>query len=173
MWLNIPNIITLSRLGLTPFFAYYFLKENYTASLVIFLVASITDAADGWIARAYGIKTKLGAYLDPLADKVLITTAFILYTNMGLLPAWLLAIILARDTTFLLIILFKSTTDGMIQINPVWSSKVNTTLQIILALIIIIECNFNIDIQSIYFVYGITLTTVISLYQYASIWGKN
>lgn len=172
MWLNVPNIISFTRLGLTPLFAYYFLEENYTAGLIIFVIASITDAIDGWIARVYAIKTKLGAYLDPLADKVLITTSFILYTNAFLLPPWFLAIILARDCTFLLIILFKSTTGGMIQINPVWSSKINTALQIILAVIIMLERIINMDLHSMYFVYGITLTTMISLYQYASIWGR-
>ncbi len=117
-------------------------------------------------------RTKLGAYLDPLADKVLITTAFVLFANAGVLSFWFLAIIIARDITFLLVIFFQTLSQGMILVKTVWSSKLNTTLQIMLAALVLLEKIFCINLYSTYFVYGIVCTTVVSLYEYAFIWGK-
>ena len=100
MRLTIPNQLTLIRIFLTPVFAYYFLKGEPRFQLIatlIFLIASITDWYDGWYARRFGVITRWGQFMDPLADKILVSTALIIFAIMGYVYAWMVWIIVIRD----------------------------------------------------------------------------
>lgn len=98
--LNIPNILTLSRIGCTPFIGLFIITNNLTPALGLFAFSSITDFMDGYIARKYGLKTIAGTILDPLADKLLmITTTLALSVPSGpqIIPVSIAGIILGRD----------------------------------------------------------------------------
>ena len=100
--MNIANKLTLLRVILVPFFAFFMLAGDivpysYLWAAVIFAVASITDTADGKIARKYNMVTNFGKFLDPLADKVLVVTALICFVELGWASAWVTAIIVARE----------------------------------------------------------------------------
>ena len=95
--MNLPNSITLFRVVLIPFFINLMIYGYYRAALAIFVVACITDALDGMIARLMKSKTDLGAFLDPMADKLLIVSAFITLVLLKMLPVWLAIIVISRD----------------------------------------------------------------------------
>jgi CDP-diacylglycerol--glycerol-3-phosphate 3-phosphatidyltransferase len=100
--LNLPNAITMLRIGVIPVFFFLLLSPGPTGSLVIaciFVVASLTDLLDGYIARRYQIVTTMGKFLDPIADKLVVNTAMILMIPLGRIPAWIVAVIIIRDFT--------------------------------------------------------------------------
>ncbi|KUL30136.1 CDP-diacylglycerol--glycerol-3-phosphate 3-phosphatidyltransferase [Chlorobium limicola] len=98
--MTVPNQLTMLRIVLVPVFVALLLQEDPYLKLmgvIVFAVASITDAYDGYHARKYGETTRLGAFLDPLADKFLITAAFLLYVHMGYLVLWMVILVAVRD----------------------------------------------------------------------------
>lgn len=97
--MNLPNKLTVGRFIAVPFFVAAYMLEYYWVALVIFILASLTDMLDGKIARARGLVTNFGKIMDPLADKVLVYSAFCLMVEGGIVPAWMLIIILAREFT--------------------------------------------------------------------------
>ena len=98
--MTIPNILTVFRILLTPFFIFFLFNESESSgvySLIIFTVASLTDAYDGYYARKYNAVSESGKFLDPLADKILASSAFISFAVLGLIDIWMVAIIILRD----------------------------------------------------------------------------
>lgn len=95
--MNLPNKLTLLRVIIVPFFVFCFLKEWYIASLALFIIASVTDALDGKIARKYNLVTNFGKFLDPLADKVLVLSALICFVDGEFISSIPLIIIMARE----------------------------------------------------------------------------
>ena len=98
--MTIPNILTVFRILLTPFFIFFLFNESESTgvySLIIFTVASFTDAYDGYYARKYNAVSESGKFLDPLADKILASSAFISFAVLGLIDIWMVAIIILRD----------------------------------------------------------------------------
>ena len=100
--LKAPNIITLVRIGLVPVSAYYLATKMYGIALLVFLVAALSDFADGYVARRFKLASTLGATLDPIADKLNMLVATVLLTLQGLLPLWLASAIVARDAVIVL-----------------------------------------------------------------------
>jgi CDP-diacylglycerol--glycerol-3-phosphate 3-phosphatidyltransferase len=97
---NLPNSITLIRIGVIPVLFLLLLNPGKVLSLIIailFIIAAVTDLLDGYIARKYDIVTKIGKYLDPLADKLIVNTAMIMMIPIGRIPAWIVAVIIMRD----------------------------------------------------------------------------
>ena len=95
--LNLPNILTLCRLGSIPIFLLLLSKQRYTAALYVFVAAAVTDSLDGTVARWFDARTELGAFLDPFADKLMLVSAFVVMTIYGDFPAWLLIVVAIRD----------------------------------------------------------------------------
>ena len=100
--MNLPNYITLLRIILIPFFITFMIYGYYASALLVFVVACITDALDGLIARLTNTKTELGAFFDPIADKLLIISAFITLVVFRMLPVWLVIIVVSRDAILVL-----------------------------------------------------------------------
>ena len=100
-WVNLPNLLTLSRLILVPFVVYFIRDGRYTLGASLFGVAAFTDILDGAAARALGISTRAGAYLDPISDKCLLSGVFLALAFAHLVPWWLVAIIFGRDVYIL------------------------------------------------------------------------
>ena len=100
--MNLPNYITLTRIILIPFFINLMIYGYYGAALTVFVVACVTDALDGMIARLTKSQTELGAFLDPMADKLLIVSAFLTLVLLRMLPVWLVIIVVSRDVILVL-----------------------------------------------------------------------
>ena len=100
--LNVPNILTLVRIVTIPFFIMSLAYRHYWQALVIFAIGGVTDFLDGFFARRWHQQTALGAYLDPVADKLLVNTSFIVLGILGGVPLWLTVLIVSRDILILL-----------------------------------------------------------------------
>jgi cardiolipin synthase len=129
--MTIPNLITAFRIILAPVFVIYLINDRLSSALVVFLICMISDGIDGMVARIFNQKSRLGAYLDPLADKTLLVTAFVLLGVRGYLPSWLTVTAIARDVMILLGVLVFHLNRLEIRIRPSVVSKINTCFQFI------------------------------------------
>ncbi len=130
MKINIPNILSLIRILLAPLFIIFLIRDLYIYGLVVFILAGLSDGLDGLVARYFNQRTVLGAYLDPIADKLLIISAFVSLAVTKIIPAWLAVIVITRDVIILLGIAVFSITDMSIEIKPSLVSKCTTVAQL-------------------------------------------
>lgn len=128
--MNIPNFLSLLRIILVPVIVIFLIQNEYAKALITFFVAGLTDALDGALARLLKKQTELGAFLDPLADKILLSTSFISLSIFGLIPGWLTVIVISRDLIILIGIITLTMMSITYEIKPVFVSKVTTALQI-------------------------------------------
>jgi len=128
---NWPNALTVIRILLIPLFVYEVLEGHYTSGLVVFFIAAVTDALDGFLARVFRLKTRLGTFLDPMADKLLVTAAYVILGIKGMIPLWLVVAVISRDTIIVLGAMVVHVVAGELDIRPHPVSKVNTFFQLL------------------------------------------
>ncbi|MBK5253533.1 MAG: CDP-diacylglycerol--glycerol-3-phosphate 3-phosphatidyltransferase [Peptostreptococcaceae bacterium] len=138
--MNLPNKLTVARVIAVPFFIIAFLMNWYLVAFVIFIVASFTDLLDGKIARARGLVTNFGKIMDPLADKILVYSAFCLFVESGIVPGWMLTIILARE--FAVAGMRTVAASEGIVVAAGMSGKIKTVLQMITVPILILGSGY-------------------------------
>jgi cardiolipin synthase len=129
----IPNLITIMRLVLVPVTVAMIGRQNWGLAFAAFMVAGISDAIDGFIARRFDMRTVLGAYLDPLADKALLVSIYISLAVVGMVPGWLAIAVVSRDIMIVSAIVLSWVLDKPMAIKPVMVSKANTAAQIAFA----------------------------------------
>jgi len=129
-WLNLPNLVTLIRLVLTPFIIGDILNGRPSGALTLFLCAAFTDAIDGWLARISDTSTQFGAYLDPIADKVLMSGIFLALGAAQFVPWWFVAIVFGRDLYLLLAVAAMLSLTKVRQFPPSKWGKLSTFVQI-------------------------------------------
>jgi cardiolipin synthase (CMP-forming) len=137
MGLNLANILTIIRILLIPVYILCVLQDYPMVALVVFGLAAITDALDGFIARTKNQKTPLGTILDPLADKLLLTTAFLLLAIKYHPLVWVAVVVISRDVILSLGTLVAYMVLGDVKISPNWLGKVTTTVQLSTVLFIL------------------------------------
>lgn len=165
--MTIPNLITLLRIILAPVFVIYLINDQLTAAFIIFVVCSVSDGVDGFVARFFNQKSKLGAYLDPLADKLLLVTAFIVLAAMGHLPAWLTVTVIARDVTILLGVLIIHLNKLELRIRPSALSKINTCFQFLTVAAVLSKGLFPLFSKLyLFFYYATAFFTIASGFHY-------
>jgi len=129
--LNIPNFLTLCRLGAIPIFLSFLSRHRYTEALYVFVAAAVTDGLDGTVARWFDSRTEIGAFLDPFADKLMLLSAFVVLTVEQDLPGWLLSVVAIRDVVivggYLMIAFF---TNERMPVRPSYVGKLSTVLQL-------------------------------------------
>ena len=130
--INVPNLLTLGRLLVTPLFVILLLRDQIRAALLIFILAGVTDGLDGLIARCFNQRTVLGAYLDPVADKALLMSAFVCLAMLGIVPEWLTVIVLSRDILIVIGIAIFTLTEKPFRIRPSLVSKCTTAVQLLM-----------------------------------------
>jgi cardiolipin synthase len=128
--INIPNILTLVRILLTPLLIIFLIKKRFTTALLVFAVAGISDALDGFIARYFSQRTVLGAHLDPLADKLLLLSSYISLAVLKIIPGWLAVVVIARDVIIMFGIAVLTITHKTYEIKPTTISKCTTAIQL-------------------------------------------
>lgn len=170
--MNLPNIISLGRVLAGPLTVWLMLVGHMQWAFWIFVVAGLSDAADGFIAKRFRRTSELGRYLDPIADKVLLVSIFITLGVQGLLPAWLVILVVSRDLLIVGGALLSFTLSLPMSINPLMISKVNTALQITLAAWILSRAAFGFAMPALdhALIYGAALTTVLSGSAYITAW---
>jgi len=130
---NLPNFITLARMLMTPLAVMMIISQRFFPAFLIFILAGVSDGVDGFIAKRFGLRTELGAYLDPLADKALLISIYVSLAIYAGLPAWIAITVVSRDVMILMAVLVSWLLDKPVEIRPVWVSKLNTVAQIALA----------------------------------------
>ncbi len=170
---DIPNAISIIRILLVAPIVYLLLNESYNWALIFFVVAGISDALDGFLAKRYDWASQLGSFLDPLADKLLLVSCFWICVLIDLVPVWLFVSILIRD----LIVAFGALVyHFMVEEfhgEPPFSSKLNTAFQIVY-LVMLIASQQLLDISATWIefaLYSVAATTAISGLEYIWVWG--
>jgi len=136
-WLNIPNLLTLLRLLLAPATIWAIVAGRHAAALAIFLSAAVTDGLDGALARRLGAITRLGAYLDPVADKVLLSGTYLALALSGRVPLWFVTVVFGRDVLILCGALLLAWA-GQRRFPPTVWGKISTLLQSLCALAVLV-----------------------------------
>lgn len=167
--MTIPNLITILRVILVPIFVIYMINNRTLASLVVFSIASFSDALDGFIARVFNQKSDLGAQLDPLADKILLSTAYITLAIFKMIPSWLAVIIVSRDVIILLGVLVLYLTNYPVKIHPLILSKATTCIQIATVFIVLSKGYIDIQFLNTYAFWLAGFLTIASGLQYIRI----
>jgi len=161
--MNLPNLLTLTRVLMIPFFVIFIINKRFEWALVTFVIAGITDGIDGLLARITHQRTELGAYLDPIADKLLLFAAFITLAIVEIIPSWLVVIIITRDVIILVGFLVMILTSYHPKINPSLLSKITTTFQIITIVLVLMSGYYPAFKQlSFVAIYGTAVITILS-----------
>jgi len=140
--MNAPNAISLLRLFSVPALVWLILEGFGTWAFWLFVAAVASDAADGFLAKQFDMATDLGRYLDPIADKVLIVSVYLIFGHVGSLPSWLVILVVTRDTMIIGGSLLTHTLGQGVQIRPLLLSKINTVAQMFLAAFVLAKMSF-------------------------------
>jgi len=130
MYLNIPNFLSMLRIVSIPLLIILLSYDEHGGAFTVFICAAITDGLDGFIARRFKQKTMVGAYLDPIADKLLLTSSFIAFALMGLIPKWLTILVVSRDVIIAMGIVVLQLVSIRVDIKPSFLSKLTTVFQL-------------------------------------------
>lgn len=169
---TLPNFITLVRLAALPFFLVCIADGSFGLALGIFVAAGLSDGVDGFLARRLDMKSALGAYLDPIADKLLLMSSYLFlaipsYPARVKVPVWLAVLVLSRDFLMLLVGLLLILTAGMKRFPPTWAGKVTTVTQIATVLIVLCANLWDLPREALLVAFGATASvTVFSGFDY-------
>ena len=143
--LTIANLITLLRIVLVPAIVWAILTNQTTLALLLFVVAGLSDAVDGTVARYFDQQSKLGTILDPIADKLMLVSVFISLAYLEAIPLWLVILIVSRDILIIFGVFLAFFLSVPVKIKPLWISKANTVAQILLAAWVLFTLAFDIE----------------------------
>jgi cardiolipin synthase len=153
--LSIPNVITLARILLVPVVAWAIASGQMQLAFLLFLAAAISDTVDGFLAKRFGMQTELGAYLDPAADKVMIVSIYATLGISGVIPLWIVILVVSRDLLIVGAIILSWLAGNPVAIKPHAVSKLNTAVQIFYACLVLAAHGFG-------FAYEVMLTAVMA-----------
>ena len=161
--LNIPNALTILRILLIPVIVGFLVYDHFDFALVVLLIAALTDALDGSIARMANQKTEFGAYLDPLADKLLLMTMFIMFSLLDMVPVWSVIVVVSRDAILLTGTLLARLTDTGINASPSVLGKATTVFQLVYIILVLAFFSYELDPVSLKpLLYAMNMLTVSS-----------
>lgn len=169
---TIPNIITMFRIATVPVLIILLHEHEYGWAFLVFLVSGISDGLDGFIAKRFDMASELGAILDPLADKALIFSSYLMLMLLGDLPFWLFLTVIFRDVLILAGSLIYVAFYGQVKMAPSYLSKLNTFMQIALVVDILAQKTFGLDYPTFtnYLIYATFITTILSGVHYVWVW---
>ncbi|GAB4351640.1 MAG: CDP-alcohol phosphatidyltransferase family protein [Gammaproteobacteria bacterium] len=171
---DIPNILTILRILLVAPIVVLMVEERYLTAMALFAVAGISDGLDGYLAKRNGWVTRLGSFLDPLADKVLLVCSYVTLGWNGLLPWWLVALVIGRDLLILGGAAAFRILVGRFNAEPTLVSKTNTFAQIVLVLAVVFDQLVAWSLQHLVepLLYVVAATTIASGVGYVWEWGR-
>lgn len=173
--MTIPNIITIMRFLLVPAVVYAMLHGHGLAAFLLFLGAGISDGVDGFIARRFNQRSELGAWMDPLADKLLLVTVFVMLGISGILPDWLIILVVSRDVLIVGAVILASVMSQPMEADPIFVSKANTAAQITLAAVALGSMAFDLPLATVMngLVIAVAVLTIVSAASYFRIWMRH
>lgn len=143
--MNLPNAITITRFLLVPVVVWAIASHQMQIAFWLFAAAAISDMIDGFLAKRFRMASELGAHLDPLADKAMLVSIYVMLAVAGTLPLWLVIAVVSRDLMILAAIMVSWLMDKPPEIRPLMVSKVNTLAQFLLAALVLATGAFGID----------------------------
>ncbi len=169
---QLPNLITISRIALAPVLILLLKEQEYAASLAVFVIAGVSDGLDGFIAKRFHFESRLGSILDPLADKILLLSSYVMLTLLNHLPFWLMLTVAFRDLLIIGGYIIYTSMIGPVQMRPSWLSKFNTFMQITLVIVILAQQALHLVYSPLVdaLIYAVLVTTVASGVHYLWIW---
>ena len=175
LYVNIPNIITLARIVAVPIVVWLIINEHVDAAFWLFIAAGISDGIDGFIAKRFGQRTILGAYLDPIADKALLVS---IYVSLGMqqhIPNWLVILVVSRDILIVGAVILSWMMDRAVTMQPLYVSKITTVGQIMLAALVLADLSYQLELAGLrdLLVVAVAIVTALSGLAYLVNWLKH
>ncbi len=172
--MNLPNLITLGRLLSVPVAVYLLMQTAYMAAFLLFVAAGISDALDGYLAKRYNQTTRIGALLDPLADKALLVSIYVTLGLQGDLPNWLVVLVVFRDLLIIGGAVLAPLVLVEVRIRPLAISKLNTAVQIGLAAFVLgqLALDIRVGLLESAMIYLVAATTAASGASYLVYWAR-
>jgi len=167
---TVPNQITFLRLGFLPFFLILVLYEKYQWALLVLMITALTDALDGLLARTLHQKSALGAYLDPIADKLLLSSSFVVLAMEKKIPWWLTILVLSRDVLMLVVAAVILLIQGYRPFPPSLLGKATTFFEIILVFFTVLAAAYpgdNVALLVHYLASWVAVLVVVSGFHYS------
>ncbi|AKI01107.1 phosphatidylglycerophosphate synthase [Hoeflea sp. IMCC20628] len=137
--MTLPNYITIARFLMVPLIVLVMIDGHMLAAFLLFVLAGVSDGIDGFIARRFDQKSEFGAWLDPIADKFLLVSVFVVLGWLEALPAWLVLLAVSRDGLIIGAVVLSSLMNNPVQMRPLMVSKANTVFQIILLILVLAD----------------------------------
>jgi len=172
---TIPNIITLGRIILVPIIVWAIVSSQMEIAFAIFVVAGVSDAVDGFLAKRFNMTSELGALLDPLADKALLVSIYISLGVWGEIPRWLVILVVSRDIMIVSAVIVSWLFDKPVAMKPLMVSKLNTVVQVAFAAIVLasLAFNFNPRPYDLILMGFVTVFTLVSVSLYLVEWVRH
>ena len=145
--MNLPNLITIGRILLVPVVVWAIASREMQIAFLVFLIAGVSDAVDGFLAKRLGMTSDLGAHLDPLADKVLIVSIYIALGITEAVPRWIVILVVSRDILIIGGVMLAWFLGKPIRVRPVLVSKLNTVAQIVFASLVLGSLAFGLAFE--------------------------
>lgn len=173
--LTIPNLITLGRILLVPLVVWAIGSNAMLTAFILFLIAGVSDAVDGLIAKKFGQTSELGAYLDPLADKALIVSIYVSLNVADAIPRWLVILVVSRDIMIVGAVILSRIVGKPITVKPLLVSKLNTVAQILFAGFVLASLGFNFAMEPlrIALMISVAALTLLSVAFYLAEWVRH
>lgn len=170
----VPNLITLARLFSVPLMVWLILDARFHPAFWLFVAAAVTDALDGFLARRLGIRSTVGAFLDPLADKAMLVGAYVTLGYEGKVAEWLVILVVFRDILIVGGAILYQTLTQRLKMQPLLISKINTGAQIGLAGFVLAQLGLGFNDHGLveFGTYGVAATTIVSGLSYVYVWGR-
>lgn len=173
--MSIPNIITLGRILLVPFIVWAIAADQMAIAFAIFIVAGVSDAVDGFLAKRFNMASELGALLDPLADKALLVSIYLALGIWGAVPGWIVILVVSRDIMIVGAVIVSWLFGKPIPMKPLMVSKLNTVAQVGYAALVLAALGFHFE-QAPYNVIlmgFVTIFTLVSVSLYLVEWVRH
>ena len=172
---SIPNLITLGRILLVPVVVWAIYSGAMWIAFVLFLVAGVSDAVDGYLAKRFNMTSVLGAYLDPLADKALIVSIYVTLGIKAIIPGWLVILVVSRDIMIVGAVMLSWLIGSPVMMKPLLVSKLNTVVQIVFACVVLGTLGFGVEANVLTMVLMglVAALTLLSIAAYVREWVRH
>lgn len=173
--MNLPNIITLGRILLVPVIVWAIASNQMTIAFVIFVVAGVSDAIDGFLAKRFNMTTEIGALLDPVADKALLVSIYVTLGISGDIPRWLVILVVSRDFMIVGAVIVSWILDNPVPMKPLMVSKLNTVAQVAFAALVLASLGFKFNASPYEIILAgcVTVLTLLSVSFYLVEWARH
>ena len=169
---QLPNVLTVARIAAAPLLILTLRDHDYRSALLVFFLAGLSDGLDGFIAKRWGYTSRLGSILDPVADKVLLLSAYIMLTVLDHVPFWLMLTVAFRDLLIVGGYLTYTSLVGPVVMHPSRLSKMNTLVQLTLVVVVLLHEALDVSYPFLIdgLIYAVLVTTVASGFHYLWAW---